>query len=246
MTPTNRALSTAALLLAGGQSTRMSADPSTPRKPFLVIEGLTVIEHACQAFHDAPNVQEIVIVGFQDDLARLSSMAASCPSMKKVRSIVAGGELRTDSVRAGVDAVQADLALIAVHDVARPLVQSSLIERAIAVAAKRGAAIVALPITDTVKTSSDGQHTESTLDRSVLWCAQTPQVFQAERFRQLLDRAMNEGFRPTDDAALYERYIGPVPIVEGDPYNLKLTTPADLLLASAILRARSSRGRTRA
>jgi 2-C-methyl-D-erythritol 4-phosphate cytidylyltransferase len=163
--------------------------------------------------------------------------------MKKVRQVVRGGELRTDSVRAGVAAMRTDLELVAIHDAARPLVASDTIERAIALAGERGAAVVAVPLVDTVKTSSDGTHAQSTLDRSVLWSAQTPQVFRARQFRELLEKARQEEFRPTDDAALYERFVGGVPICVGDPHNFKLTTPGDLLLAGAILRARRERER---
>jgi 2-C-methyl-D-erythritol 4-phosphate cytidylyltransferase len=181
-----------------------------------------------------------VVVGCEEDLDRLRRLASSSPSMKKVRAVVAGGEMRSDSVSAGVAAARREVALIAIHDVARPLVEPELVERAIAVAATRGAALVALPVTDTIKTSSDGKSAESTLDRSVLWRAQTPQVFRAELFRSLLERARVEGYRPTDDAALHETYVGPVAIVEGDARNLKITQPEDLLLATAILRDRAA------
>jgi 2-C-methyl-D-erythritol 4-phosphate cytidylyltransferase len=225
---------------------------SSERKPFLVLEGRSVLEHACAAFDAAPNVVEIVLVVGEEDLDRArrlvssstsssSSSSSTSPSpMRKVRAVVAGGELRSDSVAAGVAATSSGVALIAIHDVARPLVEPALVERAIAVAATRGAALVAVPMTDTIKTSSDGKNAEGTLDRSVLWRAQTPQVFRAELFRSLLERARAEGYRPTDDAALHETYVGPVAIVPGDARNLKITQPEDLLLATAILRDRAA------
>lgn len=240
--------SVAAVLLAAGQSMRMSGGSlggRTERKPFLVLEGRTILEHACDAFDRARSVREIVLVGHPEDLERISRLAASSPAMKKVSRIVPGGELRADSVQAGVESVAEGTELVAIHDVARPLVEPELIERAIAVAAQRGAALVATPVTNTIKISSDGEHAERTLDRSVLWGAQTPQVFRLVPFRELLAKARAEGFRPTDDAALHERYVGPVPIVSGDPHNLKLTTPEDLVLAAAILRARESKAARR-
>ena len=85
---------------------------------------------------------------------------------------------------------------------------------------------------------------ESTLDRGVLWSAQTPQVFRADLFRELLDRARREGYRATDDAALHETYVGPVPIVRGDPHNWKLTWPGELAAAEAVLRERAARSET--
>jgi 2-C-methyl-D-erythritol 4-phosphate cytidylyltransferase len=91
---------------------------------------------------------------------------------------------------------------------------------------------------DTIKTSRDGREVTGTLDRSILWSAQTPQGFDAERLRRVLARAHRDEFTPTDDAALFERYEGAVTLVEGDRDNIKLTTPADLALGEAILRAR--------
>jgi len=234
--PTTDPRSTSAVLVAAGRSSRMGA--ASERKPFIVLEGRTVLEHACAAFDAAPSVVEIVLVGCAEDLDRMRKIASSSPAMRKVRGVVQGGETRSDSVAAGATAARRDVALIAVHDVARPLVESDVVERAIAVAATRGAAVVALPVTDTIKTSSDGKCAESTLDRSVLWSAQTPQVFRAELLRSLLERARSEGYRPTDDAALHETYVGPVPIVPGDARNLKITQPEDLTVAISILRER--------
>jgi len=179
-----------------------------------------------------------------DDLERIRRLSAASPALAKVRAVVAGGELRTDSVRAGLAALSSDVVVVAVHDAARPLVRTETVERALAVAAREGASIVAVPVADTVKTSVDGERVERTLDRSVLWSAQTPQCFRIELLRALIERADADGFRPTDDAALHERYVGPVPIVRGEATNLKLTTPEDLALAAAILRARGREPKT--
>jgi 2-C-methyl-D-erythritol 4-phosphate cytidylyltransferase len=234
---------TAVVLVAAGHSTRMGADAASVRKPFILLEGLTLLEHACRAFDRSRAVREIVLVGHKDDLVRLERMRTTCPALRKVRGIVAGGELRMDSVRAGLAAVDAQASLVAIHDAARPLIETALIDRAIGLAGREGAALVAVPMPDTVKTSSDGARAESTLDRSVLWCAQTPQVFRLKQFRELLERARADGFRPTDDAAVHERYAGPVPIVPGSAQNLKITTSEDLVLAAAILRTRQPAGR---
>jgi len=238
---TSDSKATSAVLVAAGRSTRMSG--GSARKPFLEIEGRTILETACDAFDRAPSVVEIVVVGFQEDLERIHVLAGESKSMRKVRRVVAGGQERSDSVRAGVAACSGETALIAIHDVARPLVTADLVERAIAVAAVRGAALVAIPATDTMKTSSDGKHAESTLDRSVLWSAQTPQVFRKSLLHELLERALKDGYRPTDDSALHESYVGPVPIVPGDPSNLKITRSEDLAIAAAILRGRAAHGR---
>jgi 2-C-methyl-D-erythritol 4-phosphate cytidylyltransferase len=232
---------TTAILVAAGQSQRLQAQDEAgarARKPFVLLEGLSVLERACEAFARVEAVAEIVLVGHADDLARLARMAQGSPSMKKVSRIVQGGEQRSDSVAAGVAAASETSVLVAIHDVARPLIRPATIERALAVAAEHGSALVAVPVNDTVKTSSDGLHSESTLDRSVLWCAQTPQVFARATFRELLERARRENFRPTDDCAIWEKYRAPVPIVRGETSNFKLTSAEDLELAGAILRAR--------
>ena len=90
--------------------------------------------------------------------------------------------------------------------------------------------------------TADGTEAVATLDRSRVWIAQTPQGFRAERLRELLAAAEEAGLGATDDAALHERFLGPVPLVEGDTENIKLTTPADLRLAAAILAGREELG----
>jgi 2-C-methyl-D-erythritol 4-phosphate cytidylyltransferase len=233
-----------AILLAAGRSERMrvkATEGAEPvRKPFLELEGRTVLEHTCEAFRQANRVRDVVLVVHADDVVRVRSLAGSAAAFEKVISVVPGGELRTDSVRAGVQAAPQSATLFAIHDVARLLIRPELIDTVIGVAAARGACVVATPATDTIKTSIDGRSLESTLDRAVLWNAQTPQVFEAELFGRLLEQAEDEGFSPTDDAALHERYSGPVPLVEGDPFNLKLTTPDDLTVCAALLRARKA------
>jgi len=233
-------LATAAILLAAGRSTRMAARGGT-RKPFLELAGRSVIERALEAFARCALVRAIVIVGRADDLALLGELGRRGAARAKLAAVVAGGAERTDSVRCGVEAAPAECALVAIHDAARPLVRTETIERCIRAAAASGAALVAVRASDTVKESDDGERSARTLDRARLWLAQTPQVFRRAPYRELLARAARDGFRPTDDAALHERYSGPVTLVEGERSNLKLTTPEDLVIAEAILRARGER-----
>ena len=101
-----------------------------------------------------------------------------------------------------------------------------------------GLSRMALRVRDTIKTSRDGREVSGTLDRELLWYAQTPQGFDAQRLRRVLAQAHRDHFTPSDDAGLFERYEGSVALVEGDPDNIKLTTPADLTLGAAILKAR--------
>ncbi|MDP6540642.1 MAG: 2-C-methyl-D-erythritol 4-phosphate cytidylyltransferase [Planctomycetota bacterium] len=231
---------TSAILVAAGESTRMGPTGGE-RKPLLALGGRLVIEHACAAFAACEAVREIVLVAHPQDVVRLRARAAHSPEFARVGAVVSGGASRTESVRRGVAAASGETELIAVHDAARPLVTTELIERTLQAAAEGGAALAALPLADTVKVSSDGERVDSTLDRSVLWSAQTPQVFRAALLRELLERAAAENLVVTDDAALCEHYGQPVTLVEGEPSNIKLTAPADLELAAAILRSRGER-----
>lgn len=144
---------------------------------------------------------------------------------------VAGGATRSASVRAGLDAVPASAAVIAVHDAARPLAPLELWEAVIgAIAAGADAAIPAAPVTDTVKeVASDGRLV--TLDRSRLVAVQTPQAFRAD----ILKEVHRGGGEATDDAALVEAAGGQVRLVEWSGHNLKITSPLDLVVAAALL-----------
>jgi 2-C-methyl-D-erythritol 4-phosphate cytidylyltransferase len=208
------------------------------RKPLFELGGRSVLAHALAALAGCGVVESIVVVGRSDELDDLRARAGGCP--KPVR-VVAGGDERTDSARLGVQATPADgPPLVAIHDAARPLVTSAAVERVIRAAAEHGAALLALPCADTVKETDDGERCHATADRARLWLAQTPQVFERASFLELCARAAAEGFTPTDDASLHERYVGPVRLVPGERTNLKLTSPEDLVLAEAILHARAA------
>jgi len=229
---------TLAVLVAAGRSSRMGA---ALRKPFLTIEGVPVLVHAARALAEAPSVKRIVVVVHPEDQKRAEEVLRGNNRPRQIEAILPGGDERIDSVRVGALWPCEGVDKILVHDGARPLVTPALVESVIQAAREHGAALLALPVLETVKRSSDGRFAEATLDRANLWKAQTPQVFAAARFRECLERARAEGFRPSDDAALWERYVGPVALVPGSPANLKLTQPGDLEIAQAIVRARAHR-----
>ena len=228
----------AVVIVAAGDSTRMRSAGGT-RKPLLELAGKTLLEHACEPFAASRFVRDIIVVAHHGDRERVLELARSLPSLSRVLRVVDGGDLRVDSVRAGVAAVPLDVDVIAVHDAARPFVETEAVDRTLATAAERGAALLGIPAVDTLKTTIDGYHAEHTLDRSVIWHAQTPQAFRASLLRELLERAAEEGVAPTDEANLYERFVGPVPLEKGSHDYFKITTPRDLELAEALLRLRA-------
>ncbi len=149
--------------------------------------------------------------------------------------VVAGGETRSGSVRAGFAAVSAaEEDVVAVHDAARPLVTSTEAAAVVDAAGRIGAAIAAIPVVDTIKVVGDGRIVR-TLDRSQLVAAATPQAFRAA----ILRRALESGRDATDEAALCEDLGIPVAVVAISRLGFKITTPADLELAEAVLRARA-------
>lgn len=211
-----------------------------PRKPLLELEGRSVLERSAEVFARAPAIDALVIVAHAQDLEPVRRLGERGAARDKPWIVVPGGAERTDSVRAGVEAAGDGVEFVAIHDAARPLVSGALVARALATAAEHGAALVAVRASDSIHRAPDGRLALEALDRAVLWCAQTPQVFPRSRFLELLARARSEGWTPTDDAALWERYVGPVPLVEGERTNLKLTTPEDLVVAAALLRVRGA------
>lgn len=226
---------TLAIVAAAGKSSRMGA---ALRKPFQMLEGLPILVRAFQAVAEAPSVKRVLVVCHPGDVQRADDVLQRARARHKLEAIVPGGEERIDSVRVGALWPAPDVQLLLIHDGARPLVTTAHVETTIQSARQHGAALMALKIFDTVKRSPDGRHVSETLDRSELYKAQTPQAFEAGRYREIVARAEADGFRPTDDSALWERYVGPVAIVPGDPANLKITQPEDLDIARGILRAR--------
>jgi 2-C-methyl-D-erythritol 4-phosphate cytidylyltransferase/2-C-methyl-D-erythritol 2,4-cyclodiphosphate synthase len=203
-------------------------------KPFLTLAGTPVLVHTVRALEAAALVDRIIIVVQLRDIPRAQVQLAQA-RCAKIDAVVAGGEDRQASVFSGLSVV-GETPIVAVHDGVRPLVRPSLIDAVIGVAGEFGAASAGIPIRQTVKLVEQGQVIE-TLDRTRLWAAHTPQAFRSDLLRQAHDRALTDGLRASDDAALVEYTGHPVRMVEDSPSNLKITVPEDLELAEAYLRA---------
>ena len=150
-------------------------------------------------------------------------------------TVVNGGKLRQDSVRIGLAQVADDSPLVAVHDGARPLITPEDIQRCLDAAATHGAAIMAVPVKDTLKAVAADSTIRHTVERESLWQAQTPQVVRTDLLKEAFAKADQDGFVGTDEASLLEHGGWPVVVVEGSETNLKITRPDDLLMAEALL-----------
>jgi 2-C-methyl-D-erythritol 4-phosphate cytidylyltransferase len=217
-----------AIIVAAGVGSRMGGPVN---KHLLPIGGRPVLAYTLEAFETCPMVKDIVLVAGQDRLAAYHSLVEQ-QGFSKVRAIVAGGETRQESAMRGLAAVtNADI--VVMHDGARPLVSQRVIVESIQAAVEHGAAVVAVPVKDTIKTGTENGFVAETLPRQQLWQVQTPQTFRTEILR--LAQQSAQGFIGTDDAVLVERLSLPVKIVLGDYSNIKITTADDLIVAECLL-----------
>lgn len=223
----------AALVAAAGSSSRMGG----VNKLLEPLGELSVLARTLTALQMAEQVDEIIVASREEDLVEISRLCHTY-GITKCTKVVRGGESRAHSVLLAALEASPDMELLAVQDGARPLVTPELINRVITAAGRCGAAAPAVPVKDTVKTVREDGAVERTLERSGLRAVQTPQVFEADLLKAALQSAIERNIPVTDDCSAVEQLGKVVFLVEGDEENLKITTPVDLILAEAILRAR--------
>lgn len=222
-----------ALVAAAGASSRMEG----VNKILEPLEGVPLLVRTLTSLQLAAEIDEIVIAAREEDLVEISRLCRTY-GITKCTKVVRGGESRVHSVLLAALEAAPDAELLAVQDGARPLVTPELIDRVVAAAARCGAAAPALPVKDTVKVvGADGAVAE-TLERDVLRAVQTPQVFEASLLKAALQSALESGTPVTDDCSAVERLGKVVFLVDGEEENIKITTPVDMILAEAILKAR--------
>ncbi len=224
----------AVVIVAAGRGTRMGPNID---KLFLEIAGRPVVVHAWERFQRHPEIDAIILVVRDGMKAAFEELAESFGLLAKPVIYAVGGKERQDSVWNGIRAVPEDARLVAIHDGARPCPSAKLISDTLAAAAASGAAVAAQRVTDTIKSSADGQSIAEHLDRSRLWSVQTPQTFRVEVIRRALQAVAERGLTVTDDTAACECIGQSVRLVESNAPNPKVTTPADLPLIEALLRS---------
>lgn len=205
-------------------------------KQFLKLCGMPMLAYSIKAFDRSDLIDEIVLVLPEKEIPKAKKLIGSL-KFNKVKSVVASGEHRQDSVYNGIKVVSKASDYILVHDGARPLAGDKVIRKLIVEVKKSGAAILAVPIIDTVKKVKNGI-ISATLNRSKLWAAQTPQGFKASLIKRAHERAEKLAFKATDDADLVEKLGHKVKIVMGSYDNIKVTTPFDLEIAERVLSKR--------
>jgi 2-C-methyl-D-erythritol 4-phosphate cytidylyltransferase len=223
-----------AVIVAAGSGTRMGSAIS---KQYLPLGDKPILAHALEAFQRCEAVRAIVLVVGADDVERGRCLVLE-HRIDKCTAVVAGGADRQQSVHAGLRALDRETEWVMVHDGVRPFVTVELIERLWAAVRQCEAAVLAVPVKDTVKLVDSAGWIEATPDRSRLWAIQTPQAFRLDVLLAAHEAALRDGFRGTDDAVLVERIGRRVRIVEGEYTNIKITTPDDLAWGSFWLKGR--------
>jgi len=221
-----------AIVVAAGKGTRLGGDRP---KQFLEVAGVPVIVHTLRQFERSKQINEVITVLPAEDTAGFESLARKF-ELRKVRSVVAGGATRAQSVRNGLAAI-ANAETIAVHDGVRPFVTPTEIDEVVQAAKRSGAAILTAPVADTIK-RVDGERIIETISRAELRRALTPQCFRFEilkRAYEQLDDLEAQGVEITDECLLVERLGVEIMAVNGSPRNIKITTEWDLKQAEALL-----------
>lgn len=215
----------ASVIVAAGSSRRMGFD-----KLAALLDGVPVLQRSVERLMTVPEITRVIVVCGQDRFEELLD-----GSFAKELSRVDGGAERQDSVFAGLEALRPDEDLVAVHDGARPLVEPSDISSAIAVATAHGAATLARSATETLKRADASGVVIGSVERDGLWFTETPQVFQTELLRGAYQSVRKLGLHVTDEVSAVESINLPVRIVPSTRPNPKITVPADLDLAHALL-----------
>ena len=218
-----------AIIPAAGRGKRIGA--SIP-KQFLEIQGRPLLHHTLTVFASCKLIDYIVLVMPRADVNEVGKDWMN--KYKIVQEVVVGGEQRQDSVYNGFNSLEKGTDIVVVHDGVRPFTTPQMITATVEAAQQYGAAITAIPVSDTVKQAADG-FVKQTVSRDGLWRVQTPQAFQHGLLQQAFKKAKKDSYYGTDEGSLVE-YLGErVKIVPGSELNIKITRKEDLVLGESLL-----------
>ncbi|MBN1288468.1 MAG: 2-C-methyl-D-erythritol 4-phosphate cytidylyltransferase [Actinobacteria bacterium] len=223
------------IIAGGGQGERVGS--GVPKLEIEVL-GRPLIVHTLSAFQEAGSIEEVIVTVPPGSLEKWHPAVFHRFGITKVRTVIAGGATRQESVFLGLKSLHKKVETVVIHDGARPLVSPEMIDSVCTMSMGEQGIIYGVPLTDTVKRVESG-YVGETLDRHTLVAVQTPQAFLFEVIFEAHRRAVEEGFTGTDDSMLVERTGGRVRVVEGHPENVKVTYPEDIMRVEAVLQSRS-------
>ncbi|MBF0387617.1 MAG: 2-C-methyl-D-erythritol 4-phosphate cytidylyltransferase [Candidatus Omnitrophica bacterium] len=222
-------MKTQVIIAAGGTGERMKC--AVP-KPLLLLAGVPIVVRTVTVFAAHPGIAGIILVVNEAHIGAYKLALGTAGFGQKV-NIIPGGKTRTQSVRMGLRELDADTGMVLVHDAVRPFVTARMIDEGLAWGCRERAAVAAVPVKPTLKVVDPRTLVvKETLDRSLIWEIQTPQVFE----RALLEQAYQGDVTASDDAALVEAIGCKVKVFLGDYKNIKITTPEDMVIAEALLK----------
>lgn len=227
-------MNTTAIIVAAGASSRMGEAVS---KTYLPIAGRALVLRTLDRFFATETVENVILVIAGKDVQRCEGLLQADKLLSgRAWVLQTGGTSRQESVYRGLQKLDPDCEIVLIHDGARPFVSPTLIDRCVASARTRQAVVVGVPVRETIKVVSEDRHIISTPSRDSLWEIQTPQVFRRSLIVEAHEWAMRQGLRGTDDATLVEKMGRPVFVLDGEPTNIKITRPEDLIFAEALIR----------
>ena len=223
-----------AIVVAAGVGRRIGAQVS---KTYLPVGGRPLVLRTLDRLFSSTTVEKVILVVAAHEMEHCAELLRGDSALRGRAVIMqTGGETRQQSVKRGLAKVEAETDIVLIHDGARPFVSPGLIDRSVQAASEKGAVVVGLPVRDTIKFVGTDRLIQSTLDRSLLWEIQTPQVFQRQLIVAAHEQAERDAIEVTDDATVVERLGVPVFVIEGERTNLKLTWPEDIWLAEVMIR----------
>lgn len=222
-----------AIITAAGSGKRMGTDQ---KKQYLKLQNKPILYYTLKRFSECPAINEIVLVLPQEDFEYVKSEIIAKYGITKIAAYVAGGKERQDSINNALNILPCDKSdIVVIHDGVRPFITDKIITESIEAARKYGGAVAGVKVKDTIKELDSGVYSK-TLQRDRLVAVQTPQTFQAELIKEAYRNADKDSFYSTDDAALVEKYsVTGIVFIEGSYFNIKITTPEDIVFAEAIL-----------
>ena len=229
-----------AIIVAGGKGKRMNG---MIRKQYLSLAGKPILCHTLQVFDTCRTIDSIFLVVPEDDIFYCRQRILPPVKLKKTVHLVSGGNDRQASVYNGLAAIERHANttispgdMVVIHDGVRPFVTPEQIDVCVRNAKTSGACILGIPVFDTLKCADALGYVDKTIQRDILWLAQTPQVFQYHIIMKAHQKAKQIGYHGTDDASLVEQIGQKVKILEGNRYNIKITNREDLDISEAILK----------
>ncbi|WCK54668.1 2-C-methyl-D-erythritol 4-phosphate cytidylyltransferase [Aneurinibacillus sp. Ricciae_BoGa-3] len=222
------------VIVAAGSGKRMGGQV---KKQFIELAGKPVLLHTVEIFASMDNWSEIVVVTSEEDIQHVKRLLKDFPQVQ----VTPGGAERQDSVYCGLTKlIASDFVLI--HDGARPFVTQGALLDLVSAMKKTDAAVLAVPVKDTIKQVDDKGIVVATPPRKSLWAVQTPQAFRLPAILHAHEQARADGYTGTDDSSLLERLGQDVTVIAGDYTNIKLTTPEDLAMGETIMRRGNNKG----